>query len=374
MLSKLAYFVACVASAFGAVYYIEPAPVAPYSCTVTQPCRLQDLPSSFTLSDSVVFLPATTGTSSTYASGTKTLSKPSITLTPGITFSAFNLNVQNANSVGCTAIVNFQSASTLATINVGTVSVNGCNFDNSQFVTVSASTVTFQNAAVSSMSSTKKIQLGGNSVTVDTVSFSSGSTSVPALAVLTGTADSTFSLNAISMSSVTTTGANSLISVQAIGGKKFSLASQSPSFTSCTSGAALMELRISANTNPNTFTCDADLQSLTASGGSVAQGIYYFNNGDDKGVIDAIMAITTAGTVNYNNGPVVSLNANTGVVSVNGWQQNSNTFCGGSNAATLVTCSGTSSNANILLNGETDGTTSVSGCGTTTMVNMGTTC
>lgn len=90
--------------------------------------------------------------------------------------------------------------------------------------------------------------------------------------------------------------------------------------------------------------------------------------------MSAVIAINSATNVNYNNGNVINLNANTGVIGVNGWQQNSNSFCGGTNEANLVACSGTQANANILLNGNTDGPTSVSGCGTTTMVNMGTTC
>jgi hypothetical protein len=374
MFRHIVYCLLAVCPVLGAVYYIEPAPVSPFSCTASHPCRLQDLPSSFTTADSVVFLPATTGTSSTYASNSKTLNKPSVTLSPGITFSAFTLNVANANSVSCTATVSFISASTLATAGVATVSFDGCNFDNSQLVAQTGTTVTFKNAAVNAMSSTKKIQLQGTSVTVDTVSFGSGSTSVPALSVLTGTADSTFNLNAISMSGVTTTGANSMVLMQSTNGKAFTSTLQSPSFTNCVSGAAFVEMRIGAGGGQSAFNCDGDLESLTASGGSVVQGIYYFNNNNAAATMSAIIAISTASNVNYNSGNAINLNANTGVIGVNGWQQSSNSFCGGSNEANLVACTGTQANANILLNGNTDGTTSVSGCGATTMVNMGSTC
>jgi len=257
---------------------------------------------------------------------------------------------------------------------VVTISVDGCNFDNSQLVGQGANTITFKNAAVSGMSSSKKIQLQGTTVIVDTVTFSSGSTSVPALYLLPSSTGSQFGLNSISMTDVTTTGSTPLVLMQSISNRDFSATVQSPTFTRCVSGGALVEMRISYAGSPPTFNCDGDMESFTVVNGSVAQGLFYFNNGHNTATMSAIVAVLAATGVNYGNGSPFLINANPGIVGVNGWQQNSNAICGGSNEANIITCTGTQANGNMLLNGDTDGPTSVSGCGSTTLVNMGTNC
>jgi hypothetical protein len=320
-----------------------------------------------------VFLPATTGTSSTYTSISKTFVKPSVMLSAGITFSTCAIQVQNSNSLTC-GTVNLIAGSSLATATVATVSTDGCNFDNSQFIVQGATSATFKNSAVTALSSTRRVQLQAVTITVDTVSFSSGTTGAPALSVITGAADSTFSLNAISMNGITTTGPNSLILVQSTNGKKIqSSGAQSPTFTNCVSGAAFIEMRINGG-GQGAFTSDFGIASLTATGGSAVQGIYYFNNNNNNGAISASIELTTVSGVNFGNGNIINLNANSGVVGVDGWSTGVNSFCTDSNVANLIACSGTQANANIRLQGDTNGPTTISGCGVTTMVNMGTSC
>jgi len=371
----LASLLLCSHSVLAAVYYVEPAPVAPYSCTATQPCRVQDLPTAFSPSDSVIFLPATTGTSSTYASISKTFAKPSVTLSAGTTFSACAIQVQHSNSLTCVGTVNLIAGSSLATATVATVSADGCNFDNSQFIVQGASAATFKNAAVTALSSTRRIQLQASTVNVDTVAFSSGTVGAPVLSLITGNSDSTFSLNAISMNGMTTTGANSLILVQSTNGKEIqSSGAQSPSFTNCVSGSALIEMRVNGGGGQTAFTCDFGIASLTATGGSVVKGIYYFNNNNNNGAISASVELTTVTGVNLGGGNAINLNANSGVVGVDGWSTGANSFCFDNNVLNLIACTGTQANANIRLQGDTNGPTTISGCGVTTMANMGNSC
>jgi hypothetical protein len=373
--SFLKLLLACISGVFAVTYYVEPAPVSPYSCTATQPCRIQDLPSSFTTADQVVFLPKTTGQSSTYASGTKTFTNPSVVLSAGITFNAYTLNVQSATSVSATSPVIFQSASALNLISIGNVALDGATFTNSQLSTSNCGTVALTNSAVSGMTGTRKIQVAGNSVTVNTVSFTGGSTSVPALIVQTGTADSTFDLSAITVSGCTTTGANSAILMQSINGKAFSASADGLTFSNTVSGSALFESKIAFNTNPSIFSCSVDILSTSVTGGSVAKGVFFFNNGNNKGTLDALVALTQTSGVSFNGNAIINLNANTAAVNVNGWNMAAdNNFCASTSQPYFAICSGTTANANILMNGNVEGSDSLLNCGPNSNVNMGNSC
>ena len=373
--SFLKLLLACISGVFAVTYYVEPAPVSPYSCTATQPCRIQDLPSSFTTADQVVFLPKTTGQSSTYASGTKTFTNPSVVLSAGITFNAYTLNVQSATSVSTASPVIFQSASALNLISIGNAALDGATFTNSQLSTSNCGTIALTNSAVSGMTGTRKIQVAGNSVTVNTVSFTGGSTSVPALIVQTGTADSTFDLSAITVSGCTTTGANSAILMQSINGKAFSASTDGLTFSNTVSGSALFESKIAFNTNPSIFSCSVDILSTSVTGGSVAKGVFFFNNGNNKGTLDALVALTQTSGVSFNGNAIINLNANTAAVNVNGWNMAAdNNFCASTSQPYFAICSGTTANANILMNGNVEGSDSLLNCGPNSNVNMGNSC
>lgn len=371
MKSRVACLLAIVQSVLAATYYVESAPVAPFSCTVTRPCRLQDLPSTYTTADSVIFVPATTGTSSTFASGSKSFNKPSVTLSAGLTFSAFSITVASANSLTCTGTVSITSGSTVATANVATVSSNGCNVDNSQFNVQAGTTVSFRNAAVTGMSSTRRIQLQGTSITVDTVTFTSGSTTQPALVIVTGNADSTVTLNAVDMNGITTSSGNSLIQVLSTNGKALkSSGAQYVSFTNCVSGAGLLELRVGAG-GASAFSSDFGVVALSASGSSASQGVYYVNSLNSNSALAMSIEQTSSTGTNFNSGNVITLSASSGSINVDGFSTGANSFCSGSNEAYLVGCAG---NSNIRLKGDTDGTTATNGCGTLTQINMGSSC
>lgn len=373
--SFLKLLLACISGVFAVTYYVEPAPLSPYSCTVTQPCRIQDLPSSFTTADSVVFLPKTTGQSSTYASGTKTFANPSVVLSAGVTFNAYTVNVQNSPSVSSTNQVIFQGGSSLNLISVTSVALDGIGFANSQFTSSTCGTISLTNAAISGMTGTKKIQVAGNSVTIGSSIFTGGSTSVPALIVQTGSADSTFSLSGLTVSGYTTTGSNSVILLQSVNGKKYDATVDTVSFATTVSGSALIESKILSNSNPNIFSCTADILSISATGGSVAKGIYYFNNGNAKGTLDASVALTQTNGVNFGGNAVMNLNANTAAVNVNGWSMSgNNNFCGDVSQPYFAICSGTTSNANVMMNGNVEGSDSLLNCGPNSNVNMGSSC
>jgi len=371
MKSRVACLLAILQSALAATYYVESAPVAPFSCTATRPCRLQDLPSAFTTADSVIFVPATTGTSSTFASGSKGFNKPSVTLSAGVTFSAFSITVQGSNSLTCTGTVNIVGGSTVATANVATVTANGCNVDNSQFNVQAGTSVSFKNAVVNGMTSSRRIQLQGTAVQVDTVSFTSSSTTQPILVVVTGNADSTVTLNAVSMNGVTTSSGNSLIQVLSTNGKALkSSGAQYVSFTNCVSGSGLLELRVNAG-GLAAFNSDFGVVALSTSGSTASQGVYYVNSLNSNSALTGSIEQTSSTGTNFNNGNVITLSAASGSVDVDGFSTGANSFCGGSNEAYLVGCAG---NSNIRLKGDTDGTTATNGCGSLTQINMGSSC
>jgi len=373
--SFLKLLLACISGVFAVTYYVEPAPVSPFSCTISQPCRIQDLPSSFTTADQVVFLPKTTGQSSTYGSGSRTFNNPSIVLSAGIVFNGYTLNVQNSPSVSSTSAVTFQGASSLNLISATSVALDGITFSNSQLSTSTCGTVSLTNLAVTGMTGTRKIQAAANTVTITTATFSGGSTSVPALIVQTGSSDSSFTLSGISVSGSTTTGANSAVLVQSVNGKAYSASLDSLSFTNVVSGAALIESKIVFNTNPNIFACNVEILSTTVTGGTVSKGVYFFNNGNTKGTLDAIIALTGTSGVSFNNNAIVNLNANTAAVNVNGWNMAAdNNFCSSASQPYFAICSGTTSNANIIMNGNVEGSDSLLNCGPNSNVNMGSAC
>jgi len=349
------------AAARATIYYVEADPVAPFFCTAERPCRINDLPSSFTTADQIIFVPATTGTSSTFSFGAKSYTNPSVVISANVIFSACSLSVRTATSVTCNSAT-LQSTSALSLISVGTFTSTNCAYIGTQVITQSSGSVNFNGGSFSSNTG-KRVQFGSNSVVLDGVTFSSSTTLFPALALLTGTADSTFSLQNLQFSSWTTANSKSLIVASSVSGKKFDLTVAGSSISSCTSANALIELEILANSNPAAFTCGADINTFTVSGGSATAGLLLVNNKDDLGVIDATVVTTSATSVNFNSGAAFQLSSSTGNTVLHANTEASISICSPTNLGKLVLCTGSSpANAAVFFAGSVEGSHNAQGC------------
>jgi len=349
------------AAARATIYYVESDPVAPFLCTAVRPCRTNDLPSSFSTADEIIFVPATTGTSSTFSFGAKSYTNPSITISENVIFSACSLSVRSATSVTCTSAT-LQSTSALSLISVGTLTSTNCAYAGAQVITQNSGSVNFSGGSFSSNTG-KRVQFSSNSVVLDGVTFSSSTTLFPALALQTGSADSTFSLQNLQFSSWTTANSKSLIVATSVSGKTFDLTVTGTSVSSCTAAGALIELEILANSNPAAFTCGAQIDTLTVSGGSATAGLLLLNNRDDLGIIDAEMVTTSATSVNFNNGAAFQLSSSTGNTVLHANTESSTSICSPTNLGNLVLCTGSSpANAAVFFAGSVEGSHNAQGC------------
>lgn len=376
MLSRVLQTLLLIGGAKAAVYYVESAPPSPVACassSPTQPCLFSGLPGTYTTSDKIVFLPATTGSSSTYSLGVNQLLNPSVDILAGVIFSSTRLILRLPATVTCTnATMGSFSGLTIQGNNANSVVSDGCNFNGAEFVVLSSSSVSFTNSLVSGNSG-KQITFTAPTVTVQNVVFQSSSTGYPALALTTGGSSSTFVLSDLTFSGWTTSASKSLIHARSVNGVAYSLTHNNVIVDACTIDGAIVQMEILPNGNPDEFICAGDLNGLTVSSTSTKQGLYYLNNNDDKGKIDAQLTTSTSLNGNFNNAAAFLVNANNGQTILHANTESSNNICGPSNLAYLVTCVGVPSKADIFFAGNVEGTQSTQAC-TNTHISAGNQC
>jgi hypothetical protein len=373
MLSRVLVLFSLACSATAVTYYVEPAPVAPFSCTQTQPCRLSDLPGAFTVADAIVFLPATTGTSSTFSFPSKLYTNPSITLSPGVILSNSALTVRSSSLFNCTS-ASLVSGSQVKTITVSEVESNNCNYTNAQFGATGADDIDFLGGFVTGMTGAQRFLFGGTNVLVDGTSFTSCTSSQPIMTVATGGGDdSTFVLQNIAYSTVTTNGGSSAMLIQSNVGVDFALSMSDVTYTSVVSDSALFEFQVNPINGGGIFYQEIDIISVTAVGGSAKKGFMYCENNDESGQMTANVALCSATGVNFKNGAAFVLNSNSGVITFNANDMHNNNICAPTNQAYLATCQGTVANAGFLFSGNDEGNRLLNNC-PVSFVNAGTAC
>jgi hypothetical protein len=372
MLSQLVILFALARNAFATTYYVESSPVAPFLCTITQPCRLSDLPGAFTVTDEIIFVPATTGTSSTFSFPSKLYTNPSIVLSPGVILSNSALTIRSSPLFNCSS-ASMVSGSQIKTITVADVESTGCNFTNAQLGVTGSNTVNFVNSYVRGMTGTQRFLFSGVDVTVDTVSFTSCTSAQVILTVATGSDDSTFVVQNIIYDTVTTTGGSSTMLVQSNVGIDFDLTVSEISYNAVVSDSSLMEFQVNPINGGGTFYQEIDIISVIAVGGSAKKGFMYCENNDESGQMTANVALCSATGVNFKNGAAFVLNANSGLITFNANDMHNNNICAPTNQPYLAACQGTVANTAFLFSGNDEGSHALNNC-PVSFVSAGTVC
>jgi hypothetical protein len=346
-----------------AVYYVEPAPVAPLLCTLARPCRIADLPTTFTTADTVVFLPATTGVVSTFTLTTSLLvRRASASFTPGTRYTGAGINVQLSTQTLCTS-ASFENGATLTSAGVTTVESDGCNYTNAGFITSGAvSTVTFKNAFVRNNAGGTRVQIVGNSVTVLQLDIAQGSTSVPALTVNTGAASSNFHLEKVKITGSSTTSAASLILVQSISAIPFSMTLQEVTISNCNADGALVELRSLEKIVQAGYMCTADIVTFASSGSSTKKGLLFLNAQNDQSTVMGSFSLATSTGDNFNNGGIFYLDSNTGNTILHADTDNSVSICSPTNQNHLAVCETSPANTAVFFEGNVMGSSTTQNC------------
>jgi len=362
--SALAFVVLLLSKARAAVYYVESAPVAPYSCTAAQPCRVSDLNGPFTTADQIVFLPATTGTSSEYTFGFLNLLNPSVSLSAGTTFTGCRLILRYPSSVTCSsATLQTHSGITVLGNGANTVSSTGCNFDKSELLVVNSNVVGFTGGSVTAQTG-KRIDIAGKDITVSGVNFHDATTTKPALALKTGSADSTFTLSNVQFTSWTTQNGQPLVKVTSVNGKKFVSTANDCTLDTCTIDGAALRFEVLSNGSPSTAVSEAHIAGLTLNSGSVKRGIVDAKNDDSEDKLAVHMSTLSALGTDFNSGNAFTLEAaSTGITELQANTESSNSICAPSDLTNLIECIGAPAKVTVFFAGSVEGSPNESqGC------------
>jgi hypothetical protein len=330
-----ALFVGCVISR---TYVIERSPVAPFECTELRPCRITDLPSSFTTADSVIFVPATTGTSSTFSAVSRTLSKPSITIRAGVTFSGSTIQSSGALAVNVVG-VNFVSGSALNCLSAGAITVAQTNFTNSVLNVQTSTALTVSNIVVSGMTGSQNMVWAATAETISNVVFTNCASTNPLLTLATFQ-DTTIDITGLSiLNSTVNSATNSMVLFNSASGK--SLTSTLATFRAqyLTAGAAVLEMRVSSTTSNTAFKLYTQMYDFGFDDSSVTKGVVYLNNKDDLGELWLDSDLDSSHNINFNNGAIYNFNTAGGKLLFNGVTSN-NDFCDTSNQQYFAICEG----------------------------------
>jgi hypothetical protein len=327
--------------ALGQTYYVESAPVAPFSCTITQPCRVSDLPSSFTTAATIVFLPATTGTKSMYVLGNKNFLHPSLVFSPGTIFNNSRITATSSDSVICNSssfIVN--SAITVATAD--SVQIESCNFTSSSVTTVTVGDTDMSNCYVTALSGGQGIQLGGDNISVTYLTMTFSTTSGPPLEIDTGSSNGgDWFFSHFTATNLTTTGTASTVLLQSMNGWPFGFEFDTFTFSNVTSASAFIETKVLAATGVPGFAVAGNFVFPIFNGGSCANGLFYSNSQNGLATLNSQITQTVATGVNFKNGPAFLLHSAGGWDVVDAYTSGTNFICAPINQAYLAKCGGT---------------------------------
>jgi hypothetical protein len=348
-------FGATLSATLAQTYYVESAPVAPFLCTITQPCRVTDLPSSFTTAATIVFVGPTTGTSNLFNIGTHNFIHPSIVISSGLIFNASKLQTTAADSVTCNSSV-FMGKSVFNAITVAEVQIEYCNFTASTVTTVTVGDLDMNYCYVTGLTGTQQILLGGQNVTALSLTMTNSISSNALFEIQTGSDGGTFFVTGFTGTSLTTTGISSTIVIQSMNGWAFSSGFESSSFTNVTSASAFIEMKVLPFTGSSSFECTGTYVAFTINGGSCANGIYYSNNQNPQNTALTQISLTQATGVNFQNGPAFLLHSASGWDIVDANDRVNNNICAPINQAWLATCTGVTADTFFFFSGHDNAT------------------
>jgi hypothetical protein len=364
MLYQLIFILALANQATATLYYVESAPVAPFSCTITHPCRVSDLPSTYTTADTVYFVPATTGVSSTFTNVGKTFRSPSLQLLPGIIFSNSGITAKPSPLVNCTG-VSFLANSLLSLITVDSALITNTNFTAST-VTASANSgsIKFVGCVISGLSGVQAFAMQGNDIRMNTVRVQSSTSSHAIILFQTGNAMSQFVLNHVVFDTVTTTSGSYTVAFVSNLGNGFALTVIDVAYNAVVADGALMEWDVSPTFSTVTFYQNINIDGFNVVGGSCKNGWMYANNNDNNGVLITNIANSRTDGVNFNGGPAWLSNSNPGLITINANDLFSNDICTPTNHPNLAECRGTFVNAAFFFSGQDEGSLTLLNCPT----------
>jgi len=341
-MQSLKFILLFVVAAFAADYYIEPAPTAPRLCTLSRPCTFGLLP-ALTTADTVHFLPATTGTSSTYALGTKTVFQASVSIdSPLIVFSNTNLR----NTFSPSLYVNsarFINGGSLGSQGVTSVSVQNSNFTNGAYLVLDGQTISLGDSSFSSLSGSNRHIIYGTTISVLNLQFSDSKSSGHLISFqpsVTFTSDSYVEIEGLSFSNCnTTSSSSSIVAVQSSSGKNVNAGALSSfSFVNCNSKAALYLSKCNFQSSSTPFSITSTIFGMSVTGGSVFKGLIALESNAATGGITHTTEEITATGVDFNSGAVYTI-VNSGTqVTQNTMMSGGNSVCESSNLNYIASC------------------------------------
>lgn len=322
---KLLFLALFVVVSFARTYVVERSPVAPFDCTELRPCRITDLPASFTTADLVIFVPATTGTSSIFSAISRTFLRTSIEIRSGVTFSGSVLQTSQALSVNVIG-ANFVSASAFNCLTATSISISQSNFTNSVLNVQQSAALTVSDFVASAMAGTQSMVWAATTGTISNVVFTNCVSSNPLLTFSTFQ-DTTIDIAGLSvLNSTVSSVTNSMVLFNAVSGKSLTATLATLHAQYVTAGTAIMEVRVSASTSNNPFKLYVQMYDFAFDDSSVNKGVIYFNDRDDLGELWMDSDLDTSTNVDFNNGAIYYFNTVGGKVRFNGITSN-NDFC-----------------------------------------------
>jgi hypothetical protein len=356
-------FCATLHVTLGQTYYVESAPVAPFSCTITQPCRVSDLPGTFTTAATIVFLPATTGTKSTFTLGTTNFLHPSLVISAGVTFNATILKTSSADSITCNSAA-FIGKCTLNANNVDSVDLESCNFTNSFLTSLGCGEINVNYCFATALAGSQHFLLTADNITVQSMTMTASTSSVPLLEFDTAsTNDANWFIDSFTGNGLTTTGTSSIVLFSSINGENFIATFQQSTLSNLISGGAFHEMRISSSSLTSMpFACQTTYFRMNWIGGSCKNGLYYSNNQNPYASVTSTVQDTVGTNINFNNGAAFLLHSASGWDIVSAYLGSTNYICGATNQAYLAKCSGTVVDTIFSFSGYDNGSISTSSC------------
>jgi hypothetical protein len=330
-----ALFVGCVISR---TYVIERSPVAPFDCTELRPCRITDLPTSFSTSDSIIFVPATTGTSSTFSAISRTFSKASLTVRSGVTFSGCTIQSSGALSVNV-AGANFVASSALNCIAATNVNVGQTNFVGSVLNVQTTAALSIDTVTVSNLAGSQSMVWTATNSDLANVVITNCVSTNPLLTISTFL-DTTVNIDGLSiLNSTVNSAANSALLFNAVSGKSLSATLSTLRVQYTTTTMSTMEARVSATTGNADFNLALQMYDFAFDDCSVGKGLVYLNNRDDIGVLMVDSDLNSNHNINFNNGAIYNLFSGGGRTVFNGVTSN-NDICSTANQQYFAICEG----------------------------------
>jgi len=342
---KCVFTLLFIALASAIDYYVEPSPTAPRLCTLTRPCTVGLLP-SLTSADTVHFLPATTGTSNTYAFGNRVITSASVIIdSPLIVFSGSTL--QNTFSSSFTLNSARFSSGSLSTRGVSTVSISGANFSNGAYVVLDGSSVTVSGSYFSGLSGSNRHIFYGTTVVASNLQISDSKSSGHILSFqpsITFTTTLNLNVDAVSFSNCNTTStSSSIFAVQTYGGRSVNAGGISDlSFANCNSKAALYLDRCNYQPGTTEFSIISSISGMIVTGGSVLKGLIALESSSPQANIEHSTEGLHANGIDFGANAIYTLSTAGAQITQNDILGGSNTVCDSSNLNYIAACSSVS--------------------------------